>query len=42
MAIVEHLAALAIAATLLCMGLTLSNFLTYGATAQVARMRGAG
>ena len=46
-AIVGHLgtpqlAALAIAATLLSTGLTLFNFLTYGTTAQVARLHGAG
>jgi putative MATE family efflux protein len=46
-AIVGHLgtpqlAALAIAATLLATGLTLFNFLTYGTTAQVARLHGAG
>ena len=46
-AIVGHLgtpqlAALAIAATLLSTGVTLFNFLTYGTTAQVARMHGAG
>jgi Na+-driven multidrug efflux pump len=46
-AIVGHLgtpqlAALAIAGTLLASGLTLFNFLTYGTTAQVARMHGAG
>lgn len=46
-AIVGHLgtpqlAALAIAATLLSTSLTLFNFLTYGTTAQVARMHGAG
>lgn len=46
-AIVGHLgtpqlAALAIAATLLSTGLTLFNFLTYGTTARVARLHGAG
>jgi putative MATE family efflux protein len=46
-AIVGHLgtpqlAALAIAATLLSTGITLFNFLTYGTTAQVARLHGAG
>jgi Na+-driven multidrug efflux pump len=46
-AIVGHLgtpqlAALAIAATLLSTGLTLFNFLTYGTTAQVAGLHGAG
>ena len=46
-AIVGHLgtpqlAALAIAATLLSTGLTLFNFLTYGTTAQVARLYCAG
>jgi MATE family, multidrug efflux pump len=38
----EELAALAIAATLLAGTFTLFNFLTYGTTAQVARMSGAG
>jgi putative MATE family efflux protein len=37
----EELAALAIAATLLTGAFTLFNFLTYGTTAQVARMSGA-
>ena len=46
-AIVGHLgtpqlAALAIAATLLSTGVTLFNFLTYGTTARVARLHGAG
>jgi putative MATE family efflux protein len=46
-AIVGHLgtvqlAALAIAATLLSTGFTVLNFLTYGTTAQVARLHGAG
>lgn len=46
-AIVGHLgtpqlAALAIAATLLGTGITLFNFLTYGTTARVARLHGAG
>jgi putative MATE family efflux protein len=46
-AIVGHLgtpqlAALAIAATLLSTGITLFNFLTYGTTARVARLHGAG
>jgi hypothetical protein len=46
-AIVGHLgtpqlAALAIAATRLSTGLTLLNLLTYGTTAQVARLHGAG
>jgi len=46
-AIVGHLgtpqlAALAIAGTLLSSGLTLFNFLTYGTTARVARLHGAG
>ena len=46
-AIVGHLgtpqlAALAIAGTLLSTGLTLFNFLTYGTTARVARLHGAG
>ena len=46
-AIVGHLgtpqlAALAIAATLLSTGITLFNFVTYGTTAQVARLHGAG
>ena len=46
-AIVGHLgtpqlAALAIAATLLSTGITLFNFLTYGTTAKVARLHGAG
>ncbi len=46
-AIVGHLgtpqlAALAIAATLLSTGITLLNFLTYGTTARVARLHGAG
>lgn len=46
-AIVGHLgtpqlAAVAIAGTLLSAGLTLFNFLTYGTTAQVARLHGAG
>lgn len=46
-AIVGHLgtpqlAALAIAATLLGTGVTLFNFLTYGTTARVARLHGAG
>ncbi|MEA2480250.1 MAG: hypothetical protein QOJ07_2172, partial [Thermoleophilaceae bacterium] len=46
-AIVGHLgttqlAALAIAATLLSALVTLCNFLTYGTTARVARLRGAG
>ena len=38
----EELAALAIAATLLTGAFTLFNFLTYGTTAQVARLSGAG
>jgi len=38
----EELAALAIAATLLTGAFTLFNFLTYGTTAQVARLHGAG
>jgi putative MATE family efflux protein len=38
----EELAALAIAATLLAGSFTLFNFLTYGTTAQVARLHGAG
>ena len=38
----EELAALAIAATLLSGAFTLFNFLTYGTTAQVARLHGAG
>ena len=38
----EELAALAIAATLLAGTFTLFNFLTYGTTAQVARLPGAG
>jgi putative MATE family efflux protein len=38
----EELAALAIAATLLTGTFTLFNFLTYGTTAQVARLSGAG
>ncbi len=38
----EELAALAIAATLLAGAFTLFNFLTYGTTAQVARLHGAG
>jgi putative MATE family efflux protein len=38
----EELAALAIAATLLAGTFTLFNFLTYGTTAQVARLSGAG
>ncbi|HET7481157.1 MAG TPA: MATE family efflux transporter [Rubrobacteraceae bacterium] len=38
----SQLAALAIAAILLSTGVTLFNFLTYGTTAQVARMHGAG
>ena len=38
----EQLAALAIAATLLTGAFTLFNFLTYGTTAQVARLSGAG
>jgi putative MATE family efflux protein len=38
----EELAALAIAATLLTATFTLFNFLTYGTTAQVARLSGAG
>ena len=37
----EQLAALAIAATLLTGAFTLFNFLTYGTTAQVARLSGA-
>ena len=37
----EELAALAIAATLLTGAFTLFNFLTYGTTAQVARLSGA-
>src|SRR5262245_25855479 len=46
-AIVGHLgttqlAALAIAATVLTTGFTVFNFLTYGTTAQVARLHGAG
>jgi putative MATE family efflux protein len=46
-AIVGHLgttqlAALAIAATVLSTGFTIFNFLTYGTTAQVARLHGAG
>src|ERR687897_2025202 len=46
-AIVGHLgtaqlAALAIAATVLSTGFTVLNFLTYGTTAQVARLHGAG
>ena len=46
-AIVGHLgtvqlAALAIAATVLSTGFTILNFLTYGTTAQVARLHGAG
>jgi putative MATE family efflux protein len=46
-AIVGHLgttqlAALAIAATVLTTGFTIFNFLTYGTTAQVARLHGAG
>jgi Na+-driven multidrug efflux pump len=46
-AIVGHLgtpqlAALAIAATRLSTGLTLFNLLTYGTTAQVARLHGTG
>jgi MATE family, multidrug efflux pump len=46
-AIVGHigtpqLAALALAATLLTLATTLCNFLTYGTTAQVARLHGAG
>ena len=46
-AIVGHLgtpqlAALALAATLLSTGVTLFNFLTYGTTARVARLHGAG
>jgi putative MATE family efflux protein len=38
----EELAALAIAGTLIVGAFTLFNFLTYGTTAQVARLRGAG
>ncbi len=38
----EELAALAIAAALLAGAFTLFNFLTYGTTAQVARLQGAG
>src|SRR5215210_2685124 len=38
----DELAALAIAATLLAGSFTLFNFLTYGTTAQVARLHGAG
>ena len=38
----EELAALAIAGTLIVGAFTLFNFLTYGTTAQVARMHGAG
>jgi putative MATE family efflux protein len=38
----EELAALAVAATLLVGTFTLFNFLTYGTTAQVARLHGAG
>ena len=38
----EELAALAIAAALLAGAFTLFNFLTYGTTAQVARLHGAG
>ena len=38
----EQLAALAIAATLLAGAFTLFNFLTYGTTAQVARLHGRG
>src|ERR671931_311961 len=46
-AIVGHLgtpqlAALALAASVLSAAVTLSNFLTYGTTAQVARLHGAG
>ena len=46
-AIVGHLgttqlASLAIAATVLSTGFTILNFLTYGTTAQVARLHGAG
>jgi putative MATE family efflux protein len=38
----EQLAALAIAGTLIAAAFTLFNFLTYGTTAQVARLHGAG
>ena len=38
----EELAALAIAGTLIAGAFTLFNFLTYGTTAQVARLHGAG
>jgi putative MATE family efflux protein len=38
----EELAALAIAGTLIAAAFTLFNFLTYGTTAQVARLHGAG
>jgi len=38
----EQLAALAIAATVLATAFTVFNFLTYGTTAQVARLHGAG
>jgi putative MATE family efflux protein len=38
----EQLAALAIAGTLIAASFTLFNFLTYGTTAQVARLHGAG
>ncbi|HYN52925.1 MAG TPA: MATE family efflux transporter [Thermoleophilaceae bacterium] len=38
----QELAALAIAGTLIVGAFTLFNFLTYGTTAQVARMHGAG
>src|SRR5688572_14516948 len=38
----QQLASLAIAATVMTTGFTLFNFLTYGTTAQVARLHGAG
>jgi len=38
----KQLAALAIAATVLSSAFTVFNFLTYGTTAQVARLHGAG
>ena len=38
----QELAALAIAGTLIAGAFTLFNFLTYGTTAQVARLQGAG